>query len=246
MKTKQRRVHNPVRAITFDFYETLVFPRFHTGRGARYKDYLESCGLSSRPWQHQFVYDLFEYYDEAYHPSLSEPQKIEFWVEFTRRLFVHTDVRNHQRLSPEDHAETIRQIFGPEHFALYPEVPAVLQELGRRGMPVAIVSNWPKGLHHFCCELNLPDCFDPIIASADLGIEKPDPRIFAAASQHLGFMPGDILHVGDTLVDDIEGGQAAGCQVALINRRCDNEPVNGEFPVVTSLTEILAFLEPSG
>jgi HAD superfamily hydrolase (TIGR01549 family) len=47
---------------------------------------------------------------------------------------------------------------------------------------------------------------------------KPDPRLFQAALARLGLRPEEVLHVGDSEVDDAMGAKAAGLRVAWVNR----------------------------
>ncbi|MFC1936522.1 HAD-IIA family hydrolase [Chloroflexota bacterium] len=47
-------------------------------------------------------------------------------------------------------------------------------------------------------------------------IGKPQPTMFQNAMHHLGTSPQETLVVGDRRETDIAGGQAAGCQTALI------------------------------
>ena len=96
---------------------------------------------------------------------------------------------------------------------LYPEVLPVLTALAPARC--GIVSNadhehlsaWPG---------SLPVEF--ILISEALGAYKPDPRVFEAALERLGLPPHEVLHVGDSDVDDVQGARAAGLRVAWINR----------------------------
>lgn len=54
----------------------------------------------------------------------------------------------------------------------------------------------------------------PVIISEDVGYLKPSPEIFAYAEAQAGAEAADILYVGDNLVSDIRGGNAAGWQTA--------------------------------
>jgi putative hydrolase of the HAD superfamily len=49
-----------------------------------------------------------------------------------------------------------------------------------------------------------------IVDSAEVGVEKPDPRIFAAALEPLDLQPGEVGYVGDTRAFDMAGARAAG------------------------------------
>ena len=115
-------------------------------------------------------------------------------------------------------------------------MPGALQSLRRKGVHLAMVSNWQCGLRHFCRELRLTEFFQHILGSADLGVAKPDPRIFHHACERLGVAPEHTLHVGDTFVDDYEGGEAAGLQVGLLAR--DGSPDPQARYVLRGLTEL--------
>ena len=117
-----------------------------------------------------------------------------------------------------------------------PDVNAVLRTLRSAGIRTAIVSNWMRGLGHFCVELGIADGFDHVLASAELGMKKPEPEIFAEACRRLGAAPGRTLHVGDTVIDDLEGARNAGLHALLIERSPDGVEPPG--PVVRSLDEV--------
>ena len=51
-----------------------------------------------------------------------------------------------------------------------------------------------------------------ITDSGDVGVGKPDPRVFQATIDGLGLPPERILHIGDSVHYDVEGGAAVGLQ----------------------------------
>lgn len=53
-----------------------------------------------------------------------------------------------------------------------------------------------------------------VVISEEVGVMKPHPQIFAHAAEQASTKPEEILYVGDSLHSDVEGGQAAGWQVA--------------------------------
>lgn len=55
---------------------------------------------------------------------------------------------------------------------------------------------------------------DALVVSEEVGAMKPHPRIFAHATDLTGVESEEILYVGDSLHSDVEGGRAAGWQVA--------------------------------
>ncbi len=206
-----------IEALTFDWFGTLANHR-HKGRRALFSKYLASRGLESAPWDQAVLYEVFDYYSRVYEPKSLHDEKLIFWTEFTRKLFERSVVTGSGADQPEIHAAKIRDIFGPDCFQLYPDVHPVLHELHRSGLTLAVVSNWHRGLKFFCHELNLSGLVGPVIASADIGIEKPDSRIFQEAARQLGVSPDRIVHIGDLPRDDFEGAIAAGLKSILIDR----------------------------
>jgi putative hydrolase of the HAD superfamily len=97
------------------------------------------------------------------------------------------------------------QVFWNEHTPAAADTVAALQ---RAGIAVVIVTN--SDGHG---EENLRDSgFGgiPVIDSTVVGVAKPDPRIFEIALARAGADPAATVHVGDALVNDVVGAQAAG------------------------------------
>ncbi len=228
------------RAVTFDFYNTLVYHRAGIGRGRQYLDYLSSVGLAADPWEHQVLYDVFAYYGSSYTPALSDEAKRSFWIEFTRRLFERTKVRAAGVINYAEHAQPIQDIMGPNCFALYEESLQVLRGLRDAGFRLGVISDWQEGLGVFCQELGLGAYLDVVVASSEVGYQKPDPRLFEVASKRMKIPAFQILHVGDTM-PDVEGARAAGFSAVLLLR--DGDPTAGNVPVIRSLDEVFSCLK---
>ena len=96
-------------------------------------------------------------------------------------------------------------------FELLPDAGAALQALRRRGLALAIVSNWDFGLPQQLSGLGLRGV--PVVTSAEAGAPKPDPAVFSRALELLGVRPGRALHIGDSDADEA-GAVAAGMQFA--------------------------------
>jgi FMN phosphatase YigB (HAD superfamily) len=58
-----------------------------------------------------------------------------------------------------------------------------------------------------------------VVDSGRLGIDKPDPRIFAHAVAALGCNGGDLVHVGDSWEADVLGAVAAGARAVWFDAR---------------------------
>jgi 2-haloalkanoic acid dehalogenase type II len=122
---------------------------------------------------------------------------------------------------------------------LYPEALTVLNALG----PVrsAIVSNADQE-HLAAWNVALPVEF--ILISEAVRAYKPHRLVFQHALQRLGLEPHEVLHVGDSDVDDVKGAKAAGLRVAWVNRdgrkrRPDVPPPDFEIPDLDGLLALL-------
>ena len=100
----------------------------------------------------------------------------------------------------------------------YPEVPEVLRELRRRGLRLAICSNWDWDLAEPVEEAGLTESFEVVVSSAWAGARKPHPMIFEHTLSKLDVGPSDVVFVGDTWGPDVVGPQAVGMQPMYLQR----------------------------
>ena len=66
--------------------------------------------------------------------------------------------------------------------------------------------------------LNIAHYFEAIVISEDVGVTKPDKRIFEIALERLGAKPDETVMVGDSLHADIRGARNAGIAAVWLNR----------------------------
>ena len=59
--------------------------------------------------------------------------------------------------------------------------------------------------------------FQGALSSADVGAKKPDPKIFQALVDQHQLDHHTVIHIGDNLVDDIEGANNAGFKSLWVN-----------------------------
>ena len=110
-----------------------------------------------------------------------------------------------------------------EHFArpgvwhAYPEVHDVLTQLRRKGYSLAIISNFDRRLYPVLADLDLAGFFGTVVISSEVGVDKPDPRIFRYALARLGVRPTQAWHVGDDPKRDW-GAESAGLRVFRLKR----------------------------
>lgn len=113
--------------------------------------------------------------------------------------------REFRRLSVD--ALTIRSYVGP-----------LFERLRRSGCPRGIVSNTEAVLTRFDL-----DCFpalldaETIVLSSEVGVRKPDVRIFEIALRRLHAAADTAVFVGNSLAEDIEGARRAGLRALYLD-----------------------------
>jgi putative hydrolase of the HAD superfamily len=64
----------------------------------------------------------------------------------------------------------------------------------------------------------LPGRFRFVVFAQDVGVAKPDARVFLAACQQAGCAPCQLMHVGDSLETDVAGANGVGAVSVWLNR----------------------------
>ncbi len=121
------------------------------------------------------------------------------------------------------------------------DVVPTLQTLAARGFKLAAISNWDNRLRPLLRNLRLDQFFHTIVISAECACQKPDPALFRRATADLQMAPEQVLHVGDSLVEDVRGAQSAGLQAVLL-RRGSARPVPS-CGQIRSLSELPGLVE---
>ena len=93
---------------------------------------------------------------------------------------------------------------------VYEDVIPTLHQLRSRGLRLAVTSNWDERLEATLRSLGLMDYFEKVTASGPIDQHKPSAFVFQATCQALQLPPEQVLHVGDSRSEDLEGALAAG------------------------------------
>ena len=105
--------------------------------------------------------------------------------------------------------------------SLFPHVIESLEWLQREGYAVGLVSNtgrtWGRYLRRVQDDLGIGKYFDARVFSDELGVRKPDRRIFEAAIADLGLPPDRVVHVGDDVAADVAGAKESGMRAVWFN-----------------------------
>jgi putative hydrolase of the HAD superfamily len=126
-----------------------------------------------------------------------------------------------------------------------PFVVEVLEELRGR-YKLGLVTNTRsdmtvEGVRGILGEAGVPDVFDVVVVSGELGVSKPDPGIFGVALEGLGLEAEEAVMVGNIVSTDIFGGNRVGMRTVLVQPGEEYRRSEWETPdhTVSSLKDLI-------
>jgi HAD superfamily hydrolase (TIGR01549 family) len=126
-------------------------------------------------------------------------------------------------------------------WALFTDVLPGFERLRSAGFRVAALSNMPFGEQEMCEMLGLTGQVEFAVTSGDVGVEKPDPRIFRTALQRAGVDAADAMMVGDSITSDLRSAEAVGMRAVLMDRY-GNHQQHEEHARVTNVYGVLGLV----
>lgn len=130
---------------------------------------------------------------------------------------------------------------------LYPDAEKVLNELSKK-YQIGIIANQSLGSEERLNAWGVGQYIDLVVASAEVGISKPDLNIFKLALQKAGCKPDEAFMIGDRLDNDIIPAKTIGMNTIWIKqgfaayKSIANSNETPDF-VINSLSELLFVLE---
>jgi putative hydrolase of the HAD superfamily len=240
----------PVRAILFDFGHTLV--DFHRTEEALREAY-EQIRARIEAVAYMEVHELLDLIERVAGgvDGLVEASYLEHRME-------ELDIAELFRQSlagigfelPED---TLEHIIVLDHSAYSNSMHAdeetldVLRGLRARDLRLGIVSNVTLRadlMRQDLDRLGIGPLVDGAAFSSEVGVRKPDPRIFRATLERVGADPEETVFVGDRLVDDVTGARALGMRTVLTHQfRQEDDPAITPDARIERLSELPAIVD---
>jgi putative hydrolase of the HAD superfamily len=200
----------PIRAVTFDFWNTIARVPAGAMNDARQRAVAAACESAEVEVEAGLMLESLEEVGRSWERA---------WSAGTH-------------LSPREGAEQLLRALGIEGAArelvaeaflgagrevgleLAPGIDACLGELGERGVRLGIVCDvgisGGELLRELLAREALLGHFSGWAFSDEVGAYKPSPRMFEAALGALGAEPAESLHVGDLRRTDVAGAAAMG------------------------------------
>ena len=98
-----------------------------------------------------------------------------------------------------------------------PLAEPALRLVKARALTAGVISNSNGTIRSILRVLGLLPYLDFVLDSAEVGVEKPDPRIFQLALAQARVAPREAVHVGDLYSVDVRGARAAGLDAILLD-----------------------------
>lgn len=98
-------------------------------------------------------------------------------------------------------------------------VVQIIQDLSKN-YKLAVLSNHPQGLHDWLADWQIDGFFKVIVCSADVGLVKPDARIFELLLKRLKESPEHVAFIDDT-TEHVTTAQALGMHGILFTTADD-------------------------
>lgn len=122
-------------------------------------------------------------------------------------------------------------------------IPKILMRLSKK-YTLALISNTGRTpgsvLLNILEMYGIRDYFTHFVFSDEIGIRKPDPRIFEHARNLLSFEKEEIAHIGDSVRLDFMGAKSYGFNAVLYAKGKDNPEVE---PYIKSFEELEGLLD---
>ena len=223
----------PLRALTIDFWNTMVVAR--TGgerRQAQRMTHLVDLVRAGRPEAteaeiHEAYRAALARYDAAWRKEHHTPRTSSLVRCIWKALALE--------IEEERHDETVALfedglLHGAPDFADgLEEALAWASAHYRLGIVSDTMFSPGRVIRQLLNERGVLRYFDAFVFSDETGFSKPDPRAFALAADTLGVAPGEIAHIGDLRRTDVRGAQDAGA-TALLFTHIHHDETGGPEP----------------
>ena len=244
--TEETPALQPLRAVTFDYWDTLI-------EGAAQTERTQLRRAALRRLLADLGHPLSLDEVAALHREVSA-ELDRWWREEQRGYTTEDAVRlllARRGITRPDECDHIARAAEAIDAALISHPPALiagaaeaLRALGAR-FSLAIVSDTGiasgRAQDRILEMHGIRDLFRATIYSMDIGWAKPRPEMFRAALDALGVEPGASLHVGDIERTDVRGALAMGMRAIRVDIVRHTGSSDAEL-VATSLTEVTDYL----
>jgi putative hydrolase of the HAD superfamily len=212
------------RAVIFDLWQTLV--PWNVDEANRFYDQMaDSVGVERERFREVWL-------------ARRKHRETGLIAEHLRSIVAELDVEG-----DIDELIELRRDWAKRTLVPRPDALETLAELRRRGHRLGLISVCTEDVPQVWDETPLAGTLDETIFSCDVGVSKPDPRIYEIACERLGVEPAECLFVGDGANDELPGAERVGMTAVQLRAPGEQLTEPGKKwrgSAIESLSEILA------
>ena len=246
-----------IRAITFDLWDTVFID--DSDEPKRKAQGLAPKPVERRNLVHQFL-DRHEpisreLIDLAYDTTDAAFRQVWYGqnVTWTVQQRLSVLLKGLKRNLPEPEFDELVRLHEDMELAVRPDLASDITEAlsslqGKYKMGVISDAIFSPGraLRQLLADYDIQKYFTSFIFSDEIGCAKPNAAVFEAAAEGLGVKPGEIVHIGDRELKDIDGPHAVGARAVLctvVKDRCSEnttaDAICGNFTDLPAILEKL-------
>lgn len=151
-------------------------------------------------------------------PADISAQEFSWWLTIATQTFKRVGVIHQFSNFAEFFSELYNHFATADPWFVYPDVLPALHRWHHLGIELGVISNFDSRLYAVLDALELAKFFASITISTEVGVAKPDSKIFNTALQHHHCPAQAAWHIGDSLNEDYHGANAAGLRGILLSR----------------------------
>lgn len=205
-----------VRLLTWDVKDTLL--RLRRPVGEQYAASARAHGLKvEAPVLEQAFGQVIKAQNHSF-PNYGLSQGLtcrQWWQDVVLQTFRLAGAQDAQAVAPV--ADQLYKDFSrPWTWQVLEGAEDTLRRCRKRGLRLAVVSNFDERLDGILVGLGLREHFDFVLTSGATGWCKPDPRIFHEALRLARVEPAGAAHIGDSYRCDYKGARDVGMHSFLV------------------------------
>ncbi len=128
----------------------------------------------------------------------------EFWIAYAKTEKIEL---------PHNWTESFKSTM-IEAICIHSEMYDLVDTLKDQKIPIALLSNIDERLARFIREFGLYQPFDPCLLSYEIGIEKPDPKVYELLLSTLNLPAQEVVFIDD-LAENVEAAKTIGIDAIL-------------------------------
>jgi putative hydrolase of the HAD superfamily len=209
-----------LRLVIWDFDGTLAHRRGETGWSILLAEALDAeepgHGHTAETFRPHLREGFPWHRPEIAHPELCEPEA--WWASVRPLLSRAYEAAGYSSARALELADAARRLYVDHNvgWALFDDTLPTLERLSQCGWTHALLSNHVPELGQIVAGLGLAEVVELVSCSAETGYEKPHARAYASVLDRL--QPAEAWMVGDNVVADVLGAEAAGIPAVLVRR----------------------------